>query len=88
MKCSLVSHVFMNAQLQSAVLDHVNAVIVVSWLEQSLALLQLDEHHVSTELQKQGFLKVTQHPGARTQHAQKTKKKKPSRLEHQLSSES
>lgn len=70
----VVPHVFMDTQLQSPALDHINAVIIVSWLEQSLALLQLDKHHVSTELQKQRFLKVTQHPGARTQHTQKKKK--------------
>lgn len=60
-------YVFMDTQLQSPILDHINAVIIVSWLEQSLPLLQLNKHHVSTQLQEQRFLKVTQHSDTHTQ---------------------
>lgn len=56
------AHIFVNAQLQSSILHHINAVIIISRPKQPLAFLQLNEHHVSTKLQEQWLLKVTQHP--------------------------
>lgn len=57
-----VSYVLLDAELQTPVLDHVDAVVFVPRPEQTFALLQLDEDHVATELQEQRLLKVTQHP--------------------------
>lgn len=76
-------HVFTDTQFQSPVLDNINAVIIVARLEQPLALLQLNKHHVSTQLQEQRFLKVTQHSGMHTQHT--TKINESLQLKHQLS---
>ncbi|KAG7281476.1 hypothetical protein CRUP_012419 [Coryphaenoides rupestris] len=50
------------AQLQASILHHVDAVVQVPRAEQRLPLLQRDDHHVATQLQKEGLLKVTQHP--------------------------
>lgn len=52
----------MNAKLKPSILNHINAVIIIPWLEQPLSLLQLHKHHVPTQLQKQGLLKMTKHP--------------------------
>lgn len=52
----------MNAKLKPSILNHINAVIIIPWLEQPLSLLQLHKHHVPTKLQKQGLLKMTKHP--------------------------
>ena len=59
MQGAVFSHIFVNAQLQSSILDHINAVIIISWSKKPLALLQFNEHHVSTKLQEQRLLKVT-----------------------------
>lgn len=56
-----------------SILDHVDAVVIISWSEETFSLLQLDEHHVATQLKEQGFLEMTQDPGAgsRTQDEDK-----------------
>lgn len=56
------AYTLVDAQLQAAILNHVNAVISVTGSEESLSLVQLDQHHVTTQLQKQRFLKVPEHP--------------------------
>lgn len=53
----------MDAQLQAAVLNHIDAVVSVARSEQSLSLVQLDQHHVTAQLQEERLLKVAQHPG-------------------------
>lgn len=64
----LFTYTLLDAELQSAVLDHVDAVVIVSWSEETFALLQLNKHHVTTQLQEQGLVKVSQDPtGGRTQ---------------------
>lgn len=52
----------MDAQLQAAILNHVNAVISVTRSEESLSLVQLNEHHVTTQLQEERLLKMAEHP--------------------------
>lgn len=52
----------MDAQLQASVLNHVDAVVGVAWPEESLPLVQLDQHHVTTQLQENGLLKVAEDP--------------------------
>lgn len=56
------AYILVDAQLQAAILNHVNAVISVTGSEESLSLVQLDQHHVTTQLQKQRFLEVPEHP--------------------------
>lgn len=56
------TYVFLDAKLKPSILDHEDAVVIVSWPEQTFTLLELDKHHVSTQLQEQGLLKMTQHP--------------------------
>lgn len=53
----------MDAQLQSSILNHVNTVIRVTRSEESFSLVQLDQHHVTTQLQENRLLEVTEHPG-------------------------
>lgn len=62
------TYVLLDAELESSILDHVDAVVIVSWPEQTFTLLQLDKHHVATQLKEQGLLKMTQDPttGCRT----------------------
>ena len=60
----LFTYTLLDAEVQTPVLDHVDAVILVPRPEQAFALLQLDEHHVATQLQEQGLLEVTQDPAA------------------------
>ena len=57
------THAFTDAELQAAILHHVDAVVGVTGTEQALPLVQLHKHHVSTKLQEQRLLKVSQHPG-------------------------
>lgn len=59
------TYVLLDAELEPSILDHIDAVIIVSWPEQTFTLLQLDAHHVATQLQEQGLLKVTQDPATR-----------------------
>lgn len=47
---TLYTYILMYAELQSSILDHIDAVIVVSWPEQTFALLQLNKDHVATQL--------------------------------------
>lgn len=49
------------AQLQFSILHHVDAVVRLTWPENILPLLVLLKHHVLTQLQEKGLLKVTQH---------------------------
>lgn len=56
------AYILVDAQLQAAILNHVNAVISVTGSEESLSLVQLDQHHMTTQLQKQRFLEVPEHP--------------------------
>lgn len=58
----LSTHVLLDAELEPSILDHVDAVVIVSWPEQTFTLLQLDAHHVATQLKEQGLLKMTQDP--------------------------
>lgn len=53
----------MDAQLQTAVLNHVNTVVSVTRSEESLSLVQIDQQHVTTQLQEDGLLEVAEHPG-------------------------
>lgn len=59
---ALWSYTLVDAQLQPSVLNHVNAVVRVAWPEERLPLVHLDEQHVTTKLQEEGLLKVTQDP--------------------------
>lgn len=56
------TYVLLNAEFQTSILDHVDAIVIVSWPEQTFTLLQLYEHHVATKLQEEGLLKMTQNP--------------------------
>lgn len=56
----------MDAQFQTTILNHVNAVIGVARSEEHLTLVQLDQHHVTTQLQEQRLLEVAEHPGYST----------------------
>lgn len=56
----------MDAQFQAAILNHVNTVISVTRSEESLSLVQLDQQHVTTQLQEKRLLKVAEHPGYNT----------------------
>lgn len=58
------TYILLDAELQTSILDHVDAVIFIPRPEQAFALLQLDEDHVTTKLQKEGLLKMTQDPAA------------------------
>ena len=46
----LSTYILLDAELKSSVLDHVDAIVIVSWPEQTFPLLQLDKHHVATQL--------------------------------------
>lgn len=59
------TYILLDAELQTSILDHVDAVIFIPRPEQAFALLQLDEDHVTTKLQKEGLLKMTQDPAAK-----------------------
>ena len=61
------SYILNDAQLQSAILNHINAVIGVSGSEERLSLVQLDQNHVTTKFQEERLLEVAEHPGC-TQH--------------------
>lgn len=52
----------MDAQLQASILNHVNAVVGVASPEESLPLVQLDQHHVTAELQENWLLEVAKNP--------------------------
>lgn len=54
-------YALMNAQLQAAILNHVNTVVSVTWSEKRLSLVQLDQHHVTAQLQEKRLFKVSQH---------------------------
>lgn len=54
------TYLLVDAELESSILDHKNAIVIVSWLEKTFTLLQFDKHHVATQLEEQGLLKVTQ----------------------------
>lgn len=58
------THILLDTELESSILDYIDAVVIVSWPEQTFAFLQLNKHHVATKLQEQGFLKMTQDPTA------------------------
>lgn len=58
----VLSHQCSETELQLAVLYDVYAAIRLSGPEDVFTLLELQKHHVLTELQKQGLLEVTQHP--------------------------
>lgn len=58
------TYTLLDAELQTSILDHVDAVIFVPRPEQAFALLQLDEDHVTAQLQKEGLLEMTQDPAA------------------------
>lgn len=62
------TYVLLDAELEPSILDHIDAVIIISWPEQTFTLLQLDAHHVATQLQEQGLLEVTQDPATRRRH--------------------
>jgi hypothetical protein len=53
----------MYAELQTAILHHVDAVVDVPGTEERLHLMELHKHHVTTQLQEQRLLKVAQDPG-------------------------
>lgn len=53
----------MDAQLQAAILNHVNTVVGVPGSEQPLPLVQPDQQYVTTQLQEDGLLEVAEHPG-------------------------
>ena len=55
------TYVLMNEELQAAILDNIDAVVIVTRSTKLLPLLQLNQHHVTTELQEKRLLKVTQH---------------------------
>lgn len=59
------TYILLDAELQTPVLDHVDAVIFIPRPEQALALLQLDEDHVAAKLQEEGLLEVAQDPAAK-----------------------
>lgn len=61
-KCAFRSYALVDAQLQASILHHVNAVVGVARSEEPLPLVQLDQHHVTAELQEDGLLKVAQYP--------------------------
>lgn len=52
----------MDTQLQAAILNHINTVVSVTRSEERLSLVQLDQHHVTTQLQKKRLLEVAKHP--------------------------
>lgn len=58
----MATYVLLDAELEPSILDHIDAVIIISWPEQTFTLLQLDAHHVATQLKEQGLLKMTQDP--------------------------
>lgn len=64
---STPTHLPSKAELQFAVLHHVDAAVWLSGSEDVLALLELQEHHVLTQLQKQWLLKVAQYATHRIQ---------------------
>lgn len=59
------TYVLLDAELQTSILDHVDAVVFVPRPEQAFALLQLDEDHVTAKLQEEGLLEVAQDPAAK-----------------------
>lgn len=56
------TYILLDAELQTSILDHIDAVVFISRPEKIFALLQLDEHHVATQLQEEGLLEMTQDP--------------------------
>lgn len=56
------TYVLLDAEFKPTILDHIDAVIVISWLKENLALLKLNQHHVAAQFQKQRFLEMTQNP--------------------------
>ena len=58
------TYVLLDTELESSILHHEDAVVIVSRPEQTFAFLQLDKHHVATQLQEQGLLKMSQDPTA------------------------
>lgn len=56
------SYTFMDAELQAAILNNINAVINVTRSEEPFPLVQLDQHHVAAEFQEERLLKVAEHP--------------------------
>jgi len=52
----------MDAQLQAAILNHINAVIGVTGSEKSLSLVKMDQHHVTTQLQEERFFEMAENP--------------------------
>lgn len=67
---AFLSYTLMDAQLQAAILDHINAVINVTRSKESLSLMKLNQHHVTTQLQEERLLKVTKHPGSKRSTAE------------------
>lgn len=52
------THLTSKTELQFAVLHYIDAAVRLCGSEDILALLELQEHHVLTQLQKQWLLKV------------------------------
>lgn len=44
------TYILLDTELELSILDHVDAIIVISWPEQPLTLLQLNQHHVAAQL--------------------------------------
>lgn len=60
------SYTLVDAQLQTAILNHVNAVVSVTRSEESLSLVQTDQKHMATQLQKDRLLEVAKYPDYNT----------------------
>ncbi len=60
------SHLSSKTQLQLAILYHIYTAIRLTGSEDIFTLLELQKHHVLTQLQKQRLLEVTQHTAGDT----------------------
>ncbi len=61
------SYTLMDAQLQAAILNHIDTVISVTRSKERLPLVQRDQQHVTTQLQEKRLLEVAEHPNHNTE---------------------
>ena len=44
------TYILLDTELELSILDHVDAIVIISWPEQAFTFLQLNQHHVAAQL--------------------------------------